>query len=32
VVARLVSSDAELARGEIVSGDELAKAMAANRR
>ncbi|MGW4369832.1 type II toxin-antitoxin system Phd/YefM family antitoxin [Nocardia takedensis] len=30
-VARLISSDAELARGEIVTDDELAKAMA-NRR
>lgn len=27
-VARLISSDAELARGEIVSADELARAMA----
>ncbi|MEG8179197.1 type II toxin-antitoxin system Phd/YefM family antitoxin [Nocardia terpenica] len=26
-VARLASSDAELARGEVVTGDELAKAM-----
>lgn len=30
-VARLVSSDAELAHGEVVTSDELAKAMA-NRR
>ncbi|MGN2634804.1 type II toxin-antitoxin system Phd/YefM family antitoxin [Nocardia takedensis] len=30
-VARLISSDAELARGEIVTDDELAEAMA-NRR
>jgi prevent-host-death family protein len=29
--ARLISSDAELARGEVVTGDELAQAMA-NRR
>ncbi|WP_232236055.1 type II toxin-antitoxin system Phd/YefM family antitoxin [Nocardia sp. BMG51109] len=30
-VGRLVSSDAELARGELVTGDELAKAMAHRR-